>query len=166
MLRPDVKIVLTEHSMIWSTAEWRERTRERTSGNENQPGPAAGIDYLRRQSPSCSVVLRDHSCEHLIRCQAPFRTWSAILSDRNGTHFHLIGPRFHCVLSANLRNQAGRCWSRVHASLSLARRRCKGASLGLTSSTEKASGSKSSPIHSRSSSCRLWSGSLRASSRW
>src|SRR5271166_5822051 len=55
MLRPDVKIVLTEHSMIESTAEWGERTRhERTSGNENQLGLATGIDYLRRQSPLCS----------------------------------------------------------------------------------------------------------------
>ena len=61
---------------------------------------------------------------------------------------------------------AGRCWRRVHASFFFVRRRCKGASPRLTSSTEKASGSKSSPIHSRSSSCRSWSGSLRASSRW
>jgi len=98
MLRPDAKIVLTEHSMTWSTAEWGERTRhERTSGNENQLGLATGIDYLRRQSPLCSVVLRDHSREHLIRCQASFRTWSAILSDRNGTHFHLMGSEFYLI---------------------------------------------------------------------
>ena len=84
--------------MIWPTAEWGERTRhEKTSGNENQLEPATGIDYLRRQSPLCSVVLRDHSREHLIRCQASFRTWSAILSDRNGTHFHLMGSEFHLI---------------------------------------------------------------------
>src|SRR5208283_5678211 len=86
----DVAIVLNDDSTIGSTAEWGEKTRhERTSGNENQPGPATGIDYLRRQSPLRRAVLRDHSREHLIRCQASFRTWSAILSDRNGTHFHL-----------------------------------------------------------------------------
>src|SRR5271157_3875205 len=102
--------------------------------------------------------LRRPQKKHLTPKQA--REWRVGLSH--------LGARWCCskdrVLSANLRNQAGRCWRRVHASLSLARRRCKGASLRLTSSTEKASGSKSSPIHSRNSSYRLWSGSLRASS--
>src|SRR5271157_3231222 len=31
--------------------------------------------------------------------------------------FKLLRAQSKCVLSANLRNQAGRCWSRVHASL-------------------------------------------------
>ena len=61
---------------------------------------------------------------------------------------------------------AGGGFTRPYSLSFFVRRRCKGASLRLTSSTEKASGSKSSPIHSRSSSCRSWSGSLRASSRW
>jgi hypothetical protein len=65
--------------------------------NENQLGLATGIDYLSRQSPLCSVVLRDHSREHLIRCQASFRMWSAILNDRNGTHFHLMGSELHLI---------------------------------------------------------------------
>ena len=83
VFRPDFEIVLHDDSTIGSTAEWGERTRhERTSGNENQLGLATGIDYLRRQSPLCSVVLRDHSREHLIRCQALFRMRSAILNDR------------------------------------------------------------------------------------
>src|SRR5271165_6482254 len=74
MFRPDFEIVLHDDSTIGSTAEWGERTRhERTSGNENQPGPATEIEYLVRRSPSCGVVLRDHSREHLIRCQASFR---------------------------------------------------------------------------------------------
>jgi len=67
MFRPDVEVVLHDDSIIGSTAEWDERTRhERTPGNENQPGPATEIEYLRRQSPLCSVVLRDHSRERLI----------------------------------------------------------------------------------------------------
>src|SRR5271157_3101484 len=52
---------------------WEVTCHERTSGNENQPEPAAEIHYLKRQSPLCGVVLRDHSREHPIRCQASFR---------------------------------------------------------------------------------------------
>ena len=52
---------------------------------------------------------------------------------------------------------------RPQAPSALLRRRCKGASRRLTSSTEKASGSKSSPSHSFSSSCRSCSGSAIAS---
>src|SRR5271157_1595116 len=97
-------------------------------------------------------------------CTTPVIPWGACMCGRYRLSKRKQLIEEYCVLSANLRNQAGRCWRRVHASLSLARRRCKGASLRLTSSTEKASGSKSSPIHSRNSSYRLWSGSLRASS--
>ena len=74
MFRPDVEVVLHDDSIIGSTAEWDERTRhEKTSGNENQPGPATEIEYIGRRSPLCGVVLRDHSREHLIRCQASLR---------------------------------------------------------------------------------------------
>src|SRR5271157_1044717 len=73
---------------------------QRTSGNENQPGPATEIEYLRRQSLLCSVVLRDHSRERLIRCQASLRMRQQSSAGASSTHFHLMGPQFHFMGSS------------------------------------------------------------------
>src|SRR5271167_4999012 len=75
--------------IVWS--------HERTSGNENQPEPATDIHYLKQQSPLCGVVLRDHSREHLIRCQASFRMRRQSSASATGTQFHLMGPQFHLM---------------------------------------------------------------------
>ena len=79
---------------------WEVTCHERTSGNENQPEPATEIHYLKRQSPLCGVVLRDHSREHLIRCQASFRMRRQSSASATGTQFHLMGPQFHLMGSS------------------------------------------------------------------
>src|SRR5271157_3223149 len=95
-----------------------ERTRhERTSGNENQTRPATEIEYLERRSPLCGVVLRDHSREHLIRCQASFRMRRQSSASATGTQFHLMGPQFHLMGSSFSFNRTSFAFKRTSFSL-------------------------------------------------
>src|SRR5271165_4819697 len=81
------------------------------------PRPATEIEYLERRSPLCGVVLRDHSREHLIRCQASFRMRRQSSASATGTQFHLMGPQFHLMGSSFSFNRTSFAFKRTSFSL-------------------------------------------------